>query len=158
MPGMVYSPALKAQEKGAMRTPVKGTIPRNYTAYPYRGMVPDAPEVKRMKNPYSMTREHLRRGQERYQIYCGLCHGAEGGGGGLVAAKFPGVPPLNTARVKGMSDGELYHKIVDSQSLMPSYERQIHNVEDRWAIVNFMRVLYRAKNPSRSDLKKADDW
>jgi mono/diheme cytochrome c family protein len=38
--------------------------------------------------------------------------------------------------------------------VMPSYASQVSR-EERWAIVNYIRVLQRAKNASESDVKFA---
>jgi mono/diheme cytochrome c family protein len=45
----------------------------------------------------------------------------------------------------------IYHIITNGQNVMPSYEAQITR-DERWAIVNYVRVLQRAKNASDADL------
>jgi mono/diheme cytochrome c family protein len=45
----------------------------------------------------------------------------------------------------------IYHIITNGQNAMPSYEAQVSR-EERWAIINYLRVLQRAKNANPSDL------
>ena len=45
----------------------------------------------------------------------------------------------------------IYHIITNGQNAMPSYAMQVSR-EERWAIVNYIRVLQRAKNAPESDL------
>lgn len=45
----------------------------------------------------------------------------------------------------------IYHIITNGQNVMPSYASQISR-DERWAIVNYIRVLQRAKNASNADL------
>ncbi len=47
----------------------------------------------------------------------------------------------------------IYHIITNGQNVMPSYASQITR-EERWAIVNYIRVLQRAKNAKDSDFAK----
>ena len=58
---------------------------------------------------------------------------------------------MHSNRAREFSDGMIYHIITNGQNVMPSYASQITR-EERWAIVNYVRVLQRAKNASESDL------
>jgi len=46
----------------------------------------------------------------------------------------------------------IYHIITNGQNVMPSYSSQVTR-EERWAIVNSVRALQRAKNASDADVK-----
>src|SRR5689334_14922492 len=37
--------------------------------------------------PMTVTRELLRRGEERFNIYCAVCHGPDGAGNGMVVQR-----------------------------------------------------------------------
>jgi mono/diheme cytochrome c family protein len=153
MPDMVYSPAIKAQET-VMRTPVKGTVPRGFKPYAY----PDNPEASiQMKNPLARTKANLMRGKELFNTFCIVCHGEYGEGDGYVVPMFPRPPSLQSDKIKGYTDGRIYHVITMGQNLMPSYASQILQ-QDRWAIIHYLRVLHRAKNPSAADLKALEAW
>ncbi len=154
MPDMYYSPALKAQEEGAMRTPVKGTVPRGFQ--PYDFSAENNEELgRRLINPVARTKAALLRGQTQYNTYCIVCHGAYGEGDGSVVPKMPRPPTLQSEKVQKWPDGRIFHVITAGQNVMPSYASQISQ-EDRWAIVHYVRALQRAKNPTASDLKRAE--
>lgn len=153
MPDMVYSPAFKAQKEGAMRMPVKGTVPRDFDPYPY----PKDPDAagRNLKNPLRPTKQILARGQHVYEIYCNVCHGVRGEGNGTIVPKFPQPPSLQSDKVRNWTDGRLYHQITVGANLMPSYASQIAP-GDRWAVIHYLRALQRSKHPTPEDLKIAD--
>lgn len=152
MPDMVYTPALKAQAVGAMRMPVKGTVPRDFQPYHYT----DVDAVGReLKNPLKLTHSNLVRGQAVYNTYCVVCHGPNGEGDGSIVPKFPRPPSLQSDKIRNYPDGSIYHVISMGQNLMPSYASQI-STQDRWATIAYIRALQRAKHPTAEDLKAAE--
>lgn len=155
MPDMAYSPSVKAQEEGSMRQPVPGTIARGHLPYQFKGNPQGA--SARLKNPLKKTRTVLNRGREMYGVYCKVCHGEMGEGDGTIVPKFPRPPSLQTDKIRGYSDGMIYHIITEGQNLMPSYAVQV-KPKDRWAIIHFLRVLHRAKKPTAADLKALENW
>lgn len=151
MPDMYYSPALKAQEEGAMRMPVKGTVPRGFV--PYDFAVENNEELgKKLINPLPRTKTALLRGQKIFNTYCIVCHGQYGEGDGSVVPKYPRPPSLQSEKITKWPDGRIFHVISSGQNIMPSYSTQIAQ-EDRWAVVHYVRALQRAKNPTSEDLK-----
>lgn len=145
---MMDQKSLKAQDydefqkQASNRMPPEGTVPRGHTPYQYKGLALEA-EAKLM-NPYAndTTEKFLARGQEKYRVYCGVCHGVDGNGDGTVAPYLQlKAPPVTSDKVKAFRDGRIYHIITDGQGLMSSYATQIHDTKDRWAIVNYIRVL-----------------
>ena len=97
----------------------------------------------------------LDHGRERYEIYCSMCHGLSGQGGngkdghGLVGRFWQPAPPnfhFNPKdgadnRVPNMSDGEVFEAIsTGNGKTMPGYAARL-SVEDRWAIVHYVRAL-----------------
>lgn len=90
----------------------------------------------------------LRRGEQRYNIFCAPCHGIDGYGNGPVnqraqeSQESKWIPPasLHTEAVRGRSEGHLYNTINVGIRNMPGYGWQI-GVEDRWAIVAYVRAL-----------------
>jgi mono/diheme cytochrome c family protein len=140
--------ALKAQsyDKGrgepTNRLPPEGTVARNREAYLYSGDPLGA--EKSLENPHVADRSEpfMARGAEKFRIYCGVCHGATGAGDGPVAGKMTLRPPsLLTPKVKDFKDGRIFHIITEGQGVMGAYASQIPNPKDRWAIVNYVRVL-----------------
>ncbi|HCY77847.1 MAG TPA: hypothetical protein DHV28_18210 [Ignavibacteriales bacterium] len=131
-----------------MRTPVEGTVARGFMPYPYTGQT-NPPEV--LANPYLPTKENLELGKSKFLTYCSPCHGNFADGDSRLRGQFPNPPTLHSTRARDFSDGMIYHIITNGQNVMPSYASQITR-EERWAVVNYIRVLQRAKNASDSDL------
>lgn len=132
-----------------MRLPVEGTVAKGFIPYPFEGQT-NPTEV--LSNPYFPTKENLNLGQRKFLTYCSPCHGNFGDGDSRLQGQFPNPPTLHSDRARNFQDGTIYHIITIGQNVMPSYASQVTR-EERWAIVNYIRVLQRAKNASDSDLK-----
>jgi len=143
----------------AMREPVEGTISRGAlrqdTAL-YEGTGEDGQYIT--ENPMEVTRSFLYRGKERYDIYCAVCHGGTGDGQGIIMTGQYGYVPAPTFHRSAsyeMSDGELYSAITNGIRTMPPYNTQI-KVEDRWAIVAYIRALQRSQNVPEAEMQEFD--
>ncbi|MBT3785760.1 DUF3341 domain-containing protein [bacterium] len=137
-----------------MQRPVEGTVARGFMPYQFSKTPDQAGRL--LTNPLVVNEANLTRGKEMYQIYCALCHGDFGKGDGKVsnreAAKGLRPPSLHSKKMKGFSDGRIYHVIVEGQNAMPSYAKQIKE-QDRWSIILYLRALQRAVDAKESDLK-----
>lgn len=90
--------------------------------------------------PVKVTLEKMKRGQERYQINCAVCHGAAGDGKGITGQYgLVGIANLHDQRLVDMADGEIYYTIVHGKGNMGGYPHI--TVEDRWLIIAYMRAL-----------------
>ena len=159
-PDMHYSPSLKAQEVGSMRPLPAHTIPRNFRPY----SIATLEQAKGHVNPLPRSKAVLGKGRQLFNVYCIVCHGKYGEGDGLVAAMpnwprplFPRPPSLQSDKIRDYKDGQIFHIISLGQNLMPSYAEKL-NDEERWSIIHYIRVLYRAKHPTPDDLKKSEDY
>jgi len=132
-----------------MRLPVEGTVARGFIPYPYMG---EANPEEVLSNPHLPTKENIELGQRKYLTYCSPCHGNFGDGDSRMNGQFPNPPTLHSNRARDFSDGMIYHIMTNGQNIMPSYASQVTR-EERWAIVNYIRVLQRAKNANDSDLE-----
>lgn len=150
MPDMVFSPAYKAQKEGVMLAPVQGTVPRDFEPFAY--YKDEAGAARDLKNPLKPSKEVLVRGQSVFNTYCIVCHGPAGEGDGSIVPKFPRPPSLQSDKIRGWTDGNIYWIITAGRNLMPSYASQIAP-GDRWALINYVRVLQRSKHPTPEDLK-----
>lgn len=143
----------------AMRLPVEGTVARGELAddsHRERGKVNGQWATQ---FPMPVTQEVMQRGQERYNIYCAPCHGLDGLGRGSVAlraetlqeAKW--IPPtsFHTDIVRDREVGNLYNTITNGIRNMPAYGSQVP-VDDRWAIVAYVRALQRSQGASIDDV------
>lgn len=134
-----------------MRKPVEGSVARGFIPYPFMGE--DNPKEVLM-NPFIPTKENIELGSKKYLTFCSPCHGDYGDGDSRLKGQFPNPPTLHSTRGREFSDGMIYHIITNGQNIMPGYSSQISR-DERWAIVNYIRVLQRAKNASDSDLELA---
>lgn len=142
-----------------MRYPVAGTVARGSlqldTVY-YEGQNPDGSWVQ--MNPRSINYDVLKRGQERYDIYCAVCHDRVGTGRGLAITYPTGpgfVPPpsFHEQRLREMPDGQIFNSITHGVRTMPSYRHQI-DPDDRWAIVAYLRALQRSQRTTVEDVPR----
>ena len=104
------------------------------------------PAIQSMTNPTDpMSAASLERGQEIYERFCIVCHGADGvGANANIADKHPLLPAYNVsgAQVAGYSDAYIYAMIRVGRGLMPEYGSRITHF-DRWHVVNYLRQLQR---------------
>jgi mono/diheme cytochrome c family protein len=146
----VNSKSIFFEDGQSIRPAIKGTIARGYMPYPYPGQ--PALAAANLVNPLAMNEETIKDGRKLYNINCSMCHGYLGDGDGRLNGHFPTPPSLHNSKMKSTSDGLLYHIITDGQGKMPKYDKQLTRSE-RWAVVNFVRSLQRARDAKASDLK-----
>ncbi len=137
-------------DKFGMREPVDGTVARGFVPYPYMGI---AEPKEYLVNPVLPTKESLALGKRKFLTFCSPCHGNYADGDSRLRGQFPSPPSLHTERAINFPDGRIYHVITNGQNAMPSYAAQITR-EERWSIVNYIRVLQRAKNASNADIQE----
>ena len=106
-----------------------------------------------------LTPADMRRGQERYNIYCTPCHARDGYGKGKVAVRSQGkidVPSYHQPRLGKKTPGELFDIISNGSTskLMPSYRRQIPDPKDRWRIVAYVRALQMSQSSRQAPYEK----
>ena len=101
----------------------------------------------------------MKRGQNRFNIYCTPCHGFDGRGNGVVPQRMvalggawaarnladPALTPIH------MPNGQLFNTISNGFNTMQGYAAQIP-VADRWSIVLYVRALQRAQNAAYGDI------
>lgn len=133
---MRNQPAVEPYED-TMRMPPENTVEVE-AAIPL-GTLPD--DYTDIANPTTATPQSLEMGKERYDIYCAVCHGPEGRGGGTIEGPFPRglINQLTTQRARDYSDGYLFGMISVGRGLMPNYRRIPE--QERWQIVNYVRQL-----------------
>jgi mono/diheme cytochrome c family protein len=148
-PNMDDQPKLLAQEESrffadgaAMRTPVAGTVPH--------GQLPeqigwregrDASGAWVTEIPVAVDAAVLARGEERYGVFCGPCHGPAANGKGMLFQRAQvQSADLLLPRFREMPVGQLFDEVTHGVGLMPPYGAQVP-VADRWAILAFLRKL-----------------
>jgi mono/diheme cytochrome c family protein len=112
-----------------------------------------------------LTEDLLKRGQQRFNIYCAVCHGIDGSGHGQInerATQLLDIAPgmlwvqpsvLVTYPVTSREEGNIFNTITNGVRNMPSYGNQVP-VADRWAIVAYVKALQFSRNAPRSVLSQ----
>ncbi len=161
-PNMDWQDRFNAQEVNpffednrADRQPVEGTVSQGNLqanmAY-YQGIEDNGAFVDKI--PASVSAEMILRGKERFNIYCSMCHGGTGAGNGIITNYGIVRPPsFFDERIVNMPDGEIYSAIYNGVRTMSSYRHQIP-VEDRWAIVSYIRTLQRSHAVTEQELAR----
>lgn len=145
----------------ASRPQVSGTIARGdlrEDAHFYRGKVADD-WATTYPEQVDVTLPFVQRGQERFNVYCAPCHGLGGAGNGIVSqrafeldtAGWVQPTDLTTDTILGRAHGDLYNTITNGIRTMAPYGDQI-SVEDRWAIVSYIRALQRSQRGTIDDV------
>lgn len=141
----------------ASRLPVDGTVARGstfletpVTTGTVNGTTNFVPVI-----PLQVTPAMVARGHNQYQIFCAPCHSPVGDGNGLVKQfGMATVANLHDPRIVQLPDGEIFHVITHGRNTMGPYDSQIP-VEDRWAIVAYVRALQLARLGTAEDLPEA---
>lgn len=95
--------------------------------------------------PIPINEDVVKRGRERYDIFCSACHGLTGNGDGMIVRRgFRRAASFNDDRLRQAPVGHFFDAITNGWGAMPSYAPQIA-VQDRWAIVAYVRALQEAQ-------------
>ena len=153
-----------------MRPPVVNAVARGETyldAHLYDGVI-DGQWANVLPSQVKMDFATLRRGQERFNIYCSVCHGISGGGNGIVNQRAMELVANTNGPVNGtvwvqaknlvhdelvtvQPMGQLFNTITYGIRNMAGYGSQIPT-EDRWAIAAYVKALQRSQNAQPSDV------
>ncbi len=158
---MVRQPKIRPQTPSAFfsdgrasRPPVEGTVSRgsHFLDEPLNtGLITGTTNFVAI-NQLKVTDQLMARGQQRFQIYCSPCHGLQADGNGVVKNfGLATTRSLHEPRIVQMGDGEIFSVISNGRNTMGAYGSQIP-VEDRWAIVAYVRALQLAQLGQASDL------
>jgi mono/diheme cytochrome c family protein len=112
-------------------------VPKDFAGFP--------PAVK-------VNEKLLQRGEDRYRIFCTPCHGLQGNGEGMIAARGMKHPPsYHIDRLRQAPNGYFYDVITNGFGAMYSYSERIPPA-DRWAIIAYVRALQLSRNAKAGDL------
>lgn len=144
-----YEPSEVFLDGASARPYVPGTVPR--TEDPEQPLFVASPPPQ---PPMSM--ELLRRGQERFDIFCSMCHGRDGYGNGMVVQRgFPQAASYHTDRLRAVPDQHIYDVVTNGYKNMPSYGFKVPP-RDRWAIIAYVRALQLSQHARFDELAKPD--
>ena len=139
-------------DKRSERPPVDGTIARGNLredTYLYTGKIGANPgDVF----PFPITADVLKRGQQRYTIYCTPCHSQLGDGNGMIVQRGLRRPPsYHIERLRKAPVGYFFDVMTNGFGAMPDYSAQIP-VNDRWAIIAYIRALQLSQDSTPADV------
>jgi mono/diheme cytochrome c family protein len=178
VPDMDFQPRYNAQAAGpffadgrAMRTPPAGTVAFGGADYDGDAGSPrQNPDFLRAddayyrgkrgaawvtENPLKLDMALLRRGRQRYEIFCTPCHGATGTGRGIMTQYgMVGVASITDDLHRLMPDGQYFDVISNGKGRMMAYGPQI-KARDRWAIVAYIRALMRSQGATLPDVPES---
>lgn len=137
------------------RLPVDGTVARGtYYENEYYSTGESGEEFG-SGFPIEVDYDSISRGEDRFNIYCSICHGAAGDGDSMTKKYgMLTVANLTEQRLVDYTDGQLYDVVKNGKGLMLGYADRL-TVEDRWNVVLYVRALQRAANGTVDDLTPA---
>lgn len=99
---------------------------------------------------FKVDQKTLQKGQMKFDVYCAPCHSRTGDGNGMVGRRMTIKPTtFHSDYLHQMPHGHFFDVITNGIRTMPAYGSQVP-VEDRWAIVAYIRALQISQKP---DLK-----
>jgi mono/diheme cytochrome c family protein len=144
-----YDPSGAFADKMSERPLVSGVVPRSpdqspgipYVAVRSAGPADYPVLAPSATIPVAVTRQFLERGQERFNIYCAVCHGRLGDGDGMIVHRgFYPPPSFHIPRLRQEPDSHFFNVITNGYGTMFSYSDRVAP-NDRWAIVAYIRAL-----------------
>ena len=104
--------------------------------------------------PINIDRAALERGQQRFNIYCAVCHGATGEGDGMIVRRGYQRPTSyyeDRLQENRTPASHFFDVITNGWGAMPSYAEQIP-AEDRWKIIAYIRTLQLSRQQKFAEL------
>src|SRR3954470_13555944 len=151
-----YSQSTFFKDGASFRPLLPGTVARGQLradSLKFAGKTADGKWTEELPAP--ITENTLRRGQERYNIYCSPCHGATGDGQGMIVRRGLSPPPsFHLDRLRQAPVGHYFDVITNGYGAMYPYGYRVQ-VDDRWAIVAYIRALQLRENAKADDLPAA---
>lgn len=142
-----YSPSSAWADGQGMRMPPAGSVPASAVGADRVRVTGLDGDTYATKVPLPITRELLARGRARFEVVCATCHGVTGTGESVVAEKMAlrRPPSLHEARIRAYPPGRIYGVVRSGFGLMPSYGAML-DVDDRWAVVAYLRALWLSRD------------
>jgi mono/diheme cytochrome c family protein len=134
------------------RPPVEGTIARGQLHQDESFHTGKVRGAFVLEPPVDITRALLERGEERFNIYCAVCHARTGEGDGMIVQRgFRRPPSLHMDRLRNAPAGHFFDVMTNGFGAMPSYKVQV-SAADRWAITAYIRVLQLSRSATLDDV------
>jgi mono/diheme cytochrome c family protein len=116
----------------------------------YSGRNPDGTLATQF--PWPVNESVLVRGRQQYLAICANCHAPDGYGQGIIVRRgFPAPPSYHIQRLLQAPVGHFYQVITNGYGSMYPY-KSIVEVNDRWAIIAYIRALQRSQHATMADV------
>lgn len=122
--------------------PAEGSVARGWLPYEIENNTEGYAFAKaNLTNSTPYTEDRLAKGEELYNIYCGICHGKKGDGQGTLVKreKILGVPAYNDAG-RAITEGSVYHVMYWGINSMGSYASQMTE-DELWMVNHYVMSL-----------------
>jgi mono/diheme cytochrome c family protein len=122
--------------------------------YFYTGVVQAANGYREEKDemPFPVTMEVLKRGQERFNIYCSPCHSRVGNGlGEIVQRGYKPAANYHDQVRLSQPISHYFYVMTNGYGAMPDYSAQL-TPEDRWAVAAYIRALQLSQAAKAEDV------
>jgi hypothetical protein len=145
-----------ADHRGA-RPQVLDTVARGQLdedTYFYTGVVKGANGYRQEQDlmPFPVTLDVLKRGQERFNIYCTPCHSRVGNGlGEIVDRGYKPAANLHDQVRMSQPLSHYFYVMTHGYGAMPDYSAQL-TPEDRWAVAAYIRALQLSQEATAKDV------
>jgi mono/diheme cytochrome c family protein len=123
-------------------------------SYFYTGVIQGANGYKEEQNlmPFPVTMEVLKRGQERFNIYCTPCHSRVGNGlGEIVERGYKPAANLHDEVRVSQPISHYFYVMTHGYGAMPDYAAQLTPI-DRWAVAAYIRALQLSQAATLKDV------
>jgi mono/diheme cytochrome c family protein len=102
--------------------------------------------------PFPITEDVMRRGQERFNVFCSPCHSRTGDGNGMIVQRgFRHPPSYHEDRLRNAPVGYFFDVMTHGFGAMEDYSSQLP-VADRWAIAAYIRALQLSQRATMDDV------
>lgn len=151
-----YSPSSIFPDGRSERPMVPGTVARGHLRVDellYTGKIKGQPANE---FPFPITKADLKRGQQRFDIYCTPCHDYTGSGEGMIVLRgFPAPPSYHTAKLVNAPVGHFFDVMTNGYGTMFSYASRV-SVKDRWRIAAYIRALQLSQSATLNDVPPSE--
>ncbi|MGA8043178.1 MAG: cytochrome c [Terracidiphilus sp.] len=145
-----------ADHRGA-RPQVLNTVARGQLhedGYFYTGVVEGANGYREERDlmPFPVTLDVLKRGQERFNVYCTPCHSRVGNGlGEIVERGYKPAANFHDQVRRAQPISHYFYVMTHGYGAMPDYSAQLTPV-DRWCVAAYIRALQLSQAATAQDV------
>ncbi len=102
--------------------------------------------------PWKITKDDIRLGEYRFDIYCSPCHSRLGDGNGMVVQRgYRKAASYHTDKLMKAPVGHFFDVVTNGFGAMPSYASRV-SADDRWRIIAYIRALQLSQAATLNDV------